>query len=102
MALKKTYSKDKKTCNVTFSVTKEAAHGAEKVALAGEFNGWNCTSTQLKKGKDGNFTVKLPLEAGKEYQFRYVLNGKNWDNDWAADKYVPAPNFQTENSVVMC
>ena len=55
MALKKTYSKDKTTCNVTFTVTQEAAHGAEKVTIAGDFNSWSSTETPLKKGKDGTF-----------------------------------------------
>ena len=45
MSLKKSYSKDKKTCNVTFSVSQEAAHGAEKVSIAGDFNSWSSTET---------------------------------------------------------
>ena len=24
-------------------------------------------------------------------QFRYLLDGSRWENDWAADKYIPAP-----------
>ena len=76
MSLKKSYSKDKKTCNVTFSVSQEAAHGAEKVSIAGDFNSWSSTETPLKKCKDGSFSVKIPLEAVKEYQFRYLLDGK--------------------------
>ena len=39
MALKKTYSKDKKTCNVTFTVTAEAAQGAKTISIAGDFLG---------------------------------------------------------------
>ena len=34
MALKKTYSKDKKTCTVTFTVTAEAAQGAKTMAIS--------------------------------------------------------------------
>ena len=103
MALKKTYSKDKQFCTVTFSVSQEAAHGAESVTIAGDFNSWSSTETPLTKGKDGGFSVKLKLPAGgKEYQFRYLLDGKNWENDWAADKYIPAPFSHTDNSVVIC
>ena len=47
------------------------------------------------------FSVKLNLEAGKEYQFRYLLDGQKWENDWNADKYVPAPYSNAENSVVI-
>lgn len=103
MALKKTYSKDKKTCNVTFTVTAEAAQGAKTISIAGDFNSWSSTETPLKKSaKDGSFSVKIPLETGKEYQFRYLLDGSRWENDWAADKYIPAPFSSTDNSVVIC
>ena len=37
MSLKKTYSKDKKTCTVTFTVKANETHGAEKITLAGDF-----------------------------------------------------------------
>lgn len=102
MALKKTFSKDGKTCKVTFSVTAEAAQGAKTVSIAGDFNSWSSTDTPLKKGKDGSFSVKLDLEVGKEYQFRYLFDGSRWENDWAADKYIPAPFSSTDNSVVVC
>ncbi|MCR5725059.1 MAG: isoamylase early set domain-containing protein [Treponema sp.] len=103
MALKKTYSKDKKTCNVTFTVTAEAAQGAKTITIAGDFNSWSSTETPLKKSaKDGSFSVKLALETGREYQFRYLLDGSRWENDWAADKYIPAPFSHTDNSVVIC
>ena len=102
MALKKSYSKDKTVCNVTFTMSQEAAHGAETVNIAGDFNSWSSTATPLKKNKNGDFSVKLALEPGKEYQFRYLLDGKTWENDWAADKYIPAPFSHTDNSVVIC
>ena len=102
MALKKSYSKDKKTCNVTFTVAKEAARGATSVTIAGDFNNWSSTADVLKEGKDGSFSIKKALEAGKEYQFRYLLDGKTWENDWSADKYIPAPFSHTDNSVVIC
>ena len=102
MALKKTYSKDKKYCTVTFTVTPEAAHNAETVTIAGDFNSWSSTEHPLKKGKDGAFSIKIKLDAGKEYQFRYLLDGKHWENDWNADKYIPAPFSHTDNSVVIC
>lgn len=102
MALKKSYSKDKKTCKVTFTVSPEAAQGAKTITIAGDFNSWSSTETALKKGKDGSFSVAINLEPGKEYQFRYLLDGSRWENDWAADKYIPAPFSSTDNSVVIC
>lgn len=100
MALKKSFTKDGK-CNVTFTVSAEAAQGAKTVTIAGDFNSWSSTETPLKKSKSGDFSVKLELEAGREYQFRYLIDGSRWENDWAADKYIPAPFSATDNSVVV-
>ncbi|BDC95097.1 MULTISPECIES: isoamylase early set domain-containing protein [Treponema] len=102
MALKKSFSKDGKTCKVTFTVTAEAAQGAESISIAGDFNSWSSTATPLTKKRDGSFSVQIPLEVGKEYQFRYLLDGSRWENDWNADKYIPAPFSSTDNSVVVC
>lgn len=102
MALKKAFSADGKKCKVVFTVKKEAAQGAKSISIAGDFNSWSSTETPLKKAKDGSFSVELELDAGKEYQFRYLLDGSRWDNDWEADKYIPAPFSSTDNSVVVC
>ena len=75
MALKKSFSKDKKTCKVTFIVSKEAAQGAKTINLAGDFNSWSSTDTSLTLGNDGSFSVTLELESDREYQFRYLLDG---------------------------
>ncbi len=101
MALYKKYNKTQKTCTVTFELSVEAAKGAEKVWIAGDFNSWSSIDTPMKKQKDGSFSVKIALETGKEYQFRYLVDGKRWENDWNADKYVPAPFSFTDNSVVI-
>lgn len=101
MSLKKTFSKDKQHCTVTFTVSAEAAHGAKTVNIAGDFNSWSSTDTPLVKAKDGSFSVKLELEANREYQFRYLLDGYKWENDWNADKYIPAPYNNADNSVVV-
>lgn len=101
MSLKKTFSKDKKSCTVTFTVAKEEAAGAQTINLAGDFNSWSSTDTPMTKKSDGSFSVKLTLDADREYQFRYLLDGSKWENDWAADKYVPAPYSNADNSVVV-
>ncbi len=102
MPIKKKFSADKKTCSVTFTVESEATLGAQTINLAGDFNSWSSKETPLKQAKDGSFSVTLDLEAGKEYQFRYLLDGSRWENDWKADKYIPAPFSATDNSVVIC
>ena len=100
MSLKKSFSADKGICKVTFTVSKEAAQGAKTVNIAGDFNSWSSTDTPLKPAKDGSFSVKIELETNKEYQFRYLLDGCRWENDWKADKYIPAPYSNADNSVV--
>ncbi|QRR02011.1 isoamylase early set domain-containing protein [Dyadobacter sandarakinus] len=101
MALSKQFVKSKSLYKVTFTVPAEAAVEAKQVALVGEFNDWNIDEAiALKKQKDGSFKTTLELASG-EYQFRYVLDGEKWENDWEADKYVPAGVDATENSVVV-
>ena len=100
MSLKKTYSADGKKCTVVFSVNVNAAAGAEKIFLVGDFNSWDETSIPMKKGPDGSFSVKKQLDTNKEYQFRYLLDGKAWINDWKADKYVRSEFANDDNSCV--
>jgi 1,4-alpha-glucan branching enzyme len=95
--LKKQFLKSKPEVKVTFSLP--AAVQAETVFLVGDFNGWDEATTPMKKQKDGSFSVTLNLEKGQHFQFRYLVNGTEWHNDWEADKYVPNP-YSGDNSVV--
>ena len=54
----------------------------------------------MKKLKSGVFKATVKLETGKEYQFRYLIDGTTWENDWEADKYVPNTMSFEDNSVV--
>jgi 1,4-alpha-glucan branching enzyme len=99
VSIKKRFLKSKPLCKVTFRLPKKAAQGAETVHLVGDFNDWD-GSTPMQKLKDGAFTVTLDLEAGGAYEFRYLVDGTNWENDEQADRYAPSPYPGTENSVV--
>jgi len=101
MSTEKKYNKTKPVCKVTFCLPKEAAMNAKVVTIAGDFNNWDHTATRLKRDRSGNFKVTLELEKGKEYQFRYLIDGTTWENDWQADKYVMSGVGNTENSVVV-
>jgi 1,4-alpha-glucan branching enzyme len=96
--LKKQYSKSKPSCKVTFYTP--AAIEAETIYLVGDFNNWDEVATPMEKLKDGRFKTTLDLEKDNEYQFRYLVNGSEWHNDWEADKYVPNP-YTGDNSVVV-
>ena len=47
----------------------------------------------------GGFSMTVGLDAGRAYRFRYLLDGQRWDNDWAADAYLPN-DFGGDDSVV--
>jgi len=101
MSLKKQFLKSKPVCKVTFTVDKEESFGADSIGLLGEFNNWNTAEpVVMKKIKNGNFKVTIDLPINQEYQFKYLLNGENWINDGAADKYVNSGLGAEENSVV--
>ena len=88
--LKKSYSKTKKYCRVTFKFTPE--NQIEKVALLGDFNSWGKEGLQLlSKRKDGSYSVTISLEANNDYKFRYLIDDKEWTNDEEADDYVANP-----------
>jgi 1,4-alpha-glucan branching enzyme len=86
-----------KAVKVTFSLPKDVQ--GESVYLVGDFNEWDESATPMKKDKDGGFSATVSLEKGRDYQFRYLVNGHEWHNDWNADKYVQN-SFGGDNSVV--
>ncbi len=101
MSIKKKYLKSKPVCKVTFNLPADTVNDAKEVLLVGEFNEWNLdTADTMRKLKDGSYTRTLDLDAGKSYQFRYLLDGENWINDAEADAYVPNGVSFEENSVV--
>ncbi len=100
MSLKKRYLKSKPVCKVTFELPRKAAPGAASVGLAGDFNDWDPQATPLARKKSGDFNVTLELAPGREYHFRYVIDGQIWENDWQADRYAPSTIPGVEDSVV--
>lgn len=100
MSLKKQVLKSRPVCKVTFRVSKEAADGAKTIYVVGDFNHWDETASPLKRLKSGEFTTMLELDTTRdEYQFRYLYDGENWENEWEADGYADNGNGG-ENSVV--
>lgn len=74
---------------------------AERVTLVGDFNNWDAEKDEMRQSRaDGNWRITLTLAVGREYQFRYLVNGHDWHNDWHADKYAPN-KYGTDNSVVV-
>jgi hypothetical protein len=76
-----------------------AAVSAATVSVCGEFNGWQGQTHSLDRLSDGRFRTEIALPAGEKVRFRYLLDGQRWENDWAADDYVPN-GLGSDDSVV--
>lgn len=100
MPMKKQFLKSKPECKVTFRLLPEQADGAQTAHLVGEFNDWKLGATPMKRLKNGEFTVIVNLDSGRDYQFRYMLDGERWENDTEADRYEFSPFGNCDNSVV--
>ncbi len=100
MTINKRYSRDHAACKVTFRTGAKSEVPPKTVSLVGEFNDWDSSSIPMKRGKDGCYSATLELPCGKSYEFRYLLNDSDWQNDQQADRYVPTPFGDSENSVV--
>lgn len=95
--LQKKFLKTK--CKVTFILPESLTDATVKtVHLVGDFNDWDEKTTLLEK-KSKSYQVTIDLKLNEEYQFRYLVNGDQWHNDWHADRYVANP-FSGDNSVV--
>ena len=99
--MKKRFLKTRPVCKVTFELPSQAANGARKVTLVGDFNGWDTESTPMKRRKDGYFSITVDLPTSREYQFKYLIDDSCWENDWDADNYLPSGHGDGENSVVV-
>ncbi len=102
MAINKKYSQNKKVCRVTFMLPKEICDNFEEVSVVGDFNNWDPHQHKFsQKNSDGSSNIELVLEAGKEYQFRYLCNGQTWLNEPEADKQNPTHYGDSKNSLIV-
>ena len=75
------------TVLVTFELP--AAVVAESASVCGDFNDWSPTDHPLARTKGGAWRADVELPAGRRWRFRYLVDGQRWENDWAADDYLP-------------
>jgi 1,4-alpha-glucan branching enzyme len=92
--LKKRFFKTKEECEVAFEVD---ATDAVQIELICEANGWQ--PIEMKKTKGGAFRTRVRLPKEREFQFRYLVDGKAWLNDDDADSYL-VNEFGIENCVL--
>jgi len=101
MTIKKQYLKSRPICKVTFEIPAEKENSATTANIVGDFNNWSLTANPMKRLKNGAFTTTIDLEKEKAIQFRYVLDKNRWKNETEADKLVPSPYGNSENSVII-
>ena len=87
------------TVDVAFALPADVHAGT--VALCGEFNAWSADDVRLERGSDGSWRATVPLEPGRSYRYRYLLDGQRWENDSRADRYVPNPLGSTDSVVIV-
>lgn len=89
-------------CKVSFKIDAKAAKDFASASLVGDFNNWDPSKEVMKKlKKDGSFSIQKTLDVGKEYQFKYVLDGSQWSNEPEADKFAPTEYADSQNSVLV-
>ena len=93
--ISKRFLKTRPGCKVTFRLPAE--EGGDVAAVAGDFSGWK--PLPMKALKKGGFSLTMELDTGNVYQFRYLVDGARWCNDWQADGYV-SNQFGQDNSLV--
>jgi len=94
--ISKEFTPKRTVCKVTLTLPEEWAN--KEVVVAGSFNNWDRSSDKLEK-KNGKWTTTLRLKPENEYRFKYLIDGERWENDDAADQYVPN-EFGSEDSVI--
>ncbi len=86
---------------IIFKLPAEAVEGATEALLLGDFNNWSEEKAiGLERQEDGSYRTIVQLEAGKTYQYRFLLNDGRWVNDYNAQNYVPVSGFSIDNCVI--
>ncbi|HAK59419.1 MAG TPA: hypothetical protein DCO77_03410 [Nitrospiraceae bacterium] len=73
------------------------APGAQRVALAGDFNRWMVSEVLLTRQESGDWSVEIPLAPGM-YTYMFVVDGQQWVPDPDADAYSD-DGFGYKNSI---
>jgi 1,4-alpha-glucan branching enzyme len=97
--IRKSRTDSEDTVRVTFEIP--GSVWAERINLVGDFNGWDRDSLPFVLDREGNWVVELDLQRGRQYRFRYLVNGDYWGYDWHADKHTPRPDGQSDSILIL-
>ena len=83
---------------VTFELP--AAIWVDRVYVCGDFHAGDTRAMlMLQDHRTGTWQVRLGLDLGRRYEFRYLIDGVDWTTDSQADQCVENP-FGSRNSVI--
>ena len=85
----------KKTKIVEFKIS---APGANRVGIAGDFNGWKPDALTAKKDKSGIWKASATVPTGT-YEYKFVIDG-SWIVDPSCSRRT-VNSFGTENCVLV-
>lgn len=68
---------------VTFVLPQDEPHG--RVSVVGDFNDWTPGTHTLAKRSNGTRSVRVTLDRGAAYRFRYLGQDGHWFDDPDAD-----------------
>ncbi|MEL6389786.1 MAG: hypothetical protein AAFQ02_06465 [Bacteroidota bacterium] len=100
MPLTKKYVKSKQCVRVTFKIPHEFNPADKEIRLLGEFNEWDWSKAPRLSKKKCCYEAKVDLKPGREYQYRYLIDGVIWTNDRVADAYRPNQFTADYNCIV--
>lgn len=96
--IKQSYVKTKKKYKVTFEVPTDRVGKGRDVRVLGSFNGWSWDNGLAMKNGGGTYKASTELEPG-DYQFRYLIDNQEWQNDWEAEGYT-ASGYHSDNCLL--
>jgi 1,4-alpha-glucan branching enzyme len=99
--IRKRYLIGRNACAVTFRLAAADVPGAKRVVLVGDFNNWDARAHPMRKRKNGDYGRCLRLEAGRHYQYRYIVDGIPAADDTVTEKTVESPHSNGGNSIVV-
>ena len=99
MSVEKHFCKKANKCKVVFHLPIKAVKRGIAVRVIGDFNNWDWETGIPMKVQNGEFIAEVELPINQSYQYRYLIDNRDWVNDWDADAYCPT-EFDVDNSVV--
>lgn len=96
--IEKKLSPKGRSMKVTFR--QPASVADESIAVVGDFNDWDSARHEMKLSiKNGEWSRTISMKPGNAYEFRYLVDGREWKNDDQADRFV-RNMFLGENGVL--